>query len=416
MRHYQIFIVILTLLFTCSCEKAGTIPPESRGITSSCVRPIEDALSDLDIFLTALDESVDTKTVVGHKYNKKDVMVFGKKSITSATKSGEETLDIPDSLLYIVNFTDDGYAVLSADSRYPESIHCVVDSGQISMEDFDNAMLLLQGGEIIPESLVVPSLIISASLKGVLPADNGDFPDAPHGDEIKYGPYVLTKWNQERPFNLLCNGNYAGCCAIAVGQIIVANRVAPSMIFDGVACTWNNLCSVKYYTTPNSIGTTSAQNQVAHFIKMLRSSPYCNISGTSGDSIGAKRALQAFRYKNVTRHWGFGSATQESVKNCLSEGHPVYVDGLQPIGSGSGHCWVIDGYYKKWISGAMHDFHHINWGWGGKCDGYYNVHDFDVSSRQFTDGVIDSQTASISDPNACNYNYTWDIWTVTYTL
>ncbi len=64
----------------------------------------------------------------------------------------------------------------------------------------------------------------------------------------------------------------------------------------------------------------------------------------------------------------------------------------------------------------MHDFHHINWGWGGKCDGYYNVHDFDVSSRQFTDGVIDSQTASISDPNACNYNYTWDIWTVTYTL
>ena len=226
----------------------------------------------------------------------------------------------------------------------------------------------------------------------------------------------MTKWNQERPFNLLCNGNYAGCCAIAVGQIIVANRVAPSMIFDGVACTWNNLCSVKYYTTPNSIGTTSAQNQVAHFIKMLRSSPYCNISGTSGDSIGAKRALQAFRYKNVTRHWGFGSATQESVKNCLSEGHPVYVDGLQPIGSGSGHCWVIDGYYKKWISGAMHDFHHINWGWGGKCDGYYNVHDFDVSSRQFTDGVIDSQTASISDPNACNYNYTWDIWTVTYTL
>ena len=416
MRHYQLFVLTITLLFAYSCEKTRTIIPQSEETASSYVRPLEDALSDLDTFLSALDESVDTKTVVGHKYEKEDVMVFGKKSIAPTTKSIEEALDIPDSLLYIVNFTDNGYAVLSGDARYPESIHCVVDSGQISMADSNNAMSLLQEGDIIPESLVVPSLIISASLKGVLPADNGDFPDIPHGNEVKYGPFVLTKWNQQKPFNDLCNGNVAGCCTIAVGQIIVANRVAPSMIFDGVACTWNDLCSVKYYTTPNSIGTTTAQNQVAHFIKMLRSSSYCNISGTSGDSIGAKRALKALGYNNVTRHWGFGSATQESVKNCLSEGHPVYVDGLQPIGSGSGHCWVIDGYYKKWISGAMHDFHHINWGWGGKCDGYYNVHDFDVSSRQFTDGVIDSQTASISDPNAYNDNYTWDIWTVTYTL
>ena len=70
MRHYQLFVLTITLLFAYSCEKTRTIIPQSEETASSYVRPLEDALSDLDTFLSALDESVDTKTVVGHKYEK----------------------------------------------------------------------------------------------------------------------------------------------------------------------------------------------------------------------------------------------------------------------------------------------------------------------------------------------------------
>ena len=417
MRIDYLFAITLVLLFSISCEKRGMISSEKEENTSCNVRPVEDALSDLDMFFLGLNGDADTKSMAVHKYDRKGVTVFGRNSMSLATKSDEEMPNLPDSLLYIVNFTDDGYAVLSADTRYSESIHCVVDSGQISIDDFNNSLsLLLDGNLVIPDSLIVPSIIISASLKGVIPVDNGDFPDAPPGEEIKYGPLVTTKWGQREPFDRFCDGHAAGCCTIAVGQIIVANRIAPSMVFDGVTCSWNNLCSVQNYTYPQGIGTPTAQNQVAHFVKMLRSSSYCNISGSSGDSIGAKRAFEAFGYNNVTRHWGFGSSTQESVKQCLSDGHPVYVDGLQPIGSGDGHCWVIDGYYKKWFTGTFHEFHHINWGWDGIYDGYYNVHDFDVSSRQFADTTIDSHTETLDDSSVYDSNFTWDIWTVTYTL
>ena len=51
---------------------------------------------------------------------------------------------LPDTLIYVVNFDDDGFALLSADRRISSSIIAVVESGSISPDDFNLAESLQQ--------------------------------------------------------------------------------------------------------------------------------------------------------------------------------------------------------------------------------------------------------------------------------
>ena len=48
-----------------------------------------------------------------------------------------DSIIIPDTLVYVVNFDDDGFAVLSADNRISSTIIAVVESGSISIENFN---------------------------------------------------------------------------------------------------------------------------------------------------------------------------------------------------------------------------------------------------------------------------------------
>jgi len=51
------------------------------------------------------------------------------------------------------------------------------------------------------------------------------------------------------------------------------------------------------------------------------------------------------------------------IYNELSSSRPVVYFGYSSVG---GHCFVCDGYDSN-------DFYHINWGWGGRGDGYYKL-------------------------------------------
>lgn len=83
----------------------------------------------------------------------------------------------------------------------------------------------------------------------------------------------------------------------------------------------------------------------------------------------------------VVDHMGFDSVvsvrerdaydTQEDweslLRHALDNGMPLYYQGY---GDGGGHAFVCDGY-------ADDGYFHINWGWGGWCDGYFLVHVMD---------------------------------------
>ena len=72
----------------------------------------------------------------------------------------------------------------------------------------------------------------------------------------------------------------------------------------------------------------------------------------------------------------------EKMKQELVDGRPIYYSASSPKGGGqdaAGHAFVISGYDEK-------DMVHVNWGWGGKDDGYYDIFRLDPGAYAFTDG------------------------------
>ena len=429
---YRIILSFIIFVVASSCSSLFTDRLTEESINQQTI-PLESALKTLDDFLVELERE-STKSPTNHSVI--DVQTLGRNDFILETKQTDCPLPyFPDSLFYLVNFADDGFALLAANTALRSPILALVDKGNILPTDLYESLISLCSKAPISDSVGVDTskriildllwIAVLEDLNGrrieetIVPTKSISIPCIILN---KYGPFLSTKWDQNSPFNDLCDSNAAGCCAIAVAQIVVANRVAPSMVFDGVTCSWTDMESVCHYTSPWNVGLPSAQNQVAHFIKLIRSHDYCRITSDYGNSVGAKRAFKKFGYKNVTRHWGTsGNNTISTIKQCLQNSRPVYVDGVNP-GSIFGHCWVLDGYVKiKYMNPRVNDYvekelFHINWGWNGTYDGYYQLHDYDVSNSWGFDDQIDSLTNSYTSSSVYDENYTWDIWAVTYTL
>ena len=421
-------IIILSFL---GCSKETTDIITKRDIQKEHI-PIETALGYLNDFLAESQRltkgQVKEKTIF-------QIEAFGKKELGIETKSISE--DIPDSLVYIVNFKDgEGFALLSATERLPERIYAITDSGNLHAEDLSRAHRLLQSvgtkadGDSTQVNLgedIVPALLVSATINGITDPwilDPGD--DGPGGgggsptQNIWFGPHVQTKWCQSSPFNNETPNNAAaGCVAIATAQIMVANRLSNTMSFNGKTCYWDDLESVFNYSAPFNAGTTDAQSQVANFVYEIGKPNNCyvrydNNSWAMAD--GAKRTLENYGYTSVTKYTGFNNTNKSRAITMLLYGKPVYLGG-QPSGTiFDGHAWLLDGYclFVTGDPSLQGEYFHINWGWHGAMDGYFNCGVFDATDRVFWDSVIDANTYGMTTSG--NYDYTWTYRMITYDL
>lgn len=370
-----------------------------------------------------------TRSGENRVYDLSSISTFGKDQLHSQTKAVAEDVDIPDTLIYIVPFSDDkGFAVLSASRLLNSSIICVTEDGKsLTAEDFEKAYDFLNEQkndenctdreniqmEEMGESLV-PALLLSSMVRQIQDGPSEYLNESLTKSTIivsQYGPQVLTKWHQRAPFSDLYGGNAVGCCTIAVSQILVSNGSSPNMSFSGKLCTWTTLRSVCNYQTPFYSGSIEAQSQAASFINHVMNKNNLDGTGSSSSSIKAKKVFENFGYTDVVRHWGYGSSTQSAVNTCLKAGLPIYVDGLKSW-STKGHCWIIDGAMVRNENGSEKRYHHINWGWRGLMDGYYTEHVYRVSDRQFYDTTIDANTHTLTTSD--DDNYSWDLWFITY--
>ena len=359
--------------------------------------PLKEALTSLDSFM----DDAGLRIWYGEEktYDLSKISIFGKSQLSPATRAAGEKDNLPDTLIYIVPFSDeDGFAILAANDVLKSTIICVTEKGAMSSSDFEKAYEFLINRSTISSFTDVnkenmedmgDSFVPAIMLSSMILQANGIYIEQEKGESTKstldvsqFGPFVKTKWHQRSPFWNYNGYQAVGCCTVAVGQILVANRYAPSMIFEGKTCTWDDLESVYYYSTPSSSGTSEAQNQAAHFIKYIMNNDNLNGTGNSGSSIKAKRVFENFGYSNVSRHWGY-SAAEDFILITLLSGYPVYADGLKKW-STNGHCWVIDGFFIQ-FQNEVNRYHHINWGWNELWDGYYNEHVYNVANRKFYD-------------------------------
>ena len=214
-------------------------------------------------------------------------------------------------------------------------------------------------------------------------------------------PLIRTQWDQYAPYNLMCpDGNLVdyyevgydannrcvtGCVATAMAQVLYywqcqdgcdAIDSYPIGYYDddwnfmetnrvkGLPATTFKWDKMKTVYTSGEIG--EAADAVAELMR------YCGQAvsmdyGTDGSAAGISPYIMA-------RYFGFGKNARQVVRSLysssvwenmiyqeVSEERPVLYGGSSISG---GHQFIVDGYDGNGLF-------HMNWGWGGKSDGYY---------------------------------------------
>lgn len=293
-----------------------------------------------------------------------------------------------EGLLSVVGYEDGGYAIVTADDLLPEVIGY---STTAYMDDCDN-LNFLWWWNMARESA---QQYVNAGTQFVRQA-----PDSRYKPEV---PQMMsTVWGQLEPFNNMCPLEYniygnsrgrcvVGCVATAATQVMNHYQypVQGTGTYVDVQTTdaWGNPRPIKVdladYTYDYSLmqdtytrGNYDAQEaeevaKLSYSVGVTFGMIYgVDGSGTFLDS-AAVSLKNHFGYDNVKYYNRGYTATNEwmnRIYNEISNGRPVIYGGADDIFmiGGGGHCFVFDGYDA---SGLVH----VNWGWYGSYDGYYDV-------------------------------------------
>lgn len=200
---------------------------------------------------------------------------------------------------------------------------------------------------------------------------------------------IETKWDQEAPYNndiqKDANGNpyLVGCVAIAMTQIMryhkyptvgkgsntySMNGETLSADFSASPYQWDKMLSVYKkgkYTDEEAKAVSELMRQVGISVNMDYKPGF-----SSSNTMSAQNAfINNFGYNpnmnRYTRNYYSEQEWMDMVYKELSEQRPIYYSGNDSKGE-NGHAFVIDGYNAE---GKVH----VNWGWGGFEDGYFDI-------------------------------------------
>lgn len=377
------------------------------------------------------------KNWISQLETKKSLLIQSIKTSSLRSNPDVSQKDENEELVYIVNFDEkDGYAILSADTRIPETVLAIVEDGYCSKKEFSSEGIFLTEEDRQKE--IENFHYYDEEMQNIyvgIQDDNKDknFPkyclieyaensidnhEKEDGNsqtysrktewEIKEQQSALldTKWHQGTPFNDLCpeRRKYllfgdkrtapAGCVPLAVAQILAFHEYPNFFSYGGISVEWKKVKKIWAYNSGNDPYTDAESNKMA--AALLRGiGDWVNIkygySGSMGLPILAKKFFSSNGYSNVKYHSG---KNEDKTLDMLRKGNPVLISGSTR--SFGGHSWIIDGYKMstrdiQTIESSTGNvistktekslLLHCNWGWGGVSDGYYVSGIFDTRSQ-----------------------------------
>ena len=239
-------------------------------------------------------------------------------------------------------------------------------------------------------------------------------------------PLLTTKWDQARPYWDKCpqvknedgeyEPSYTGCVATAMSQVM--------KYYNYPAQTTQVILSYQYgYGTGNMgeyITQTTEDLPVttfdwAHMLDSYNGSEdqvytdavatlmlYVGHAAHMTYALTASGTTDPYIPKAFNNYFDYNAqlvyrsdydqqAWEDMVYQELVAGRPMVYNGR--AGSGGGHSFVCDGY-------EMGDYYHINWGWGGLGNGYFqlaimNPHAAGIGASTSAEGYNIDQTAII---------------------
>lgn len=188
-----------------------------------------------------------------------------------------------------------------------------------------------------------------------------------------------AKWNQMAPFNKYTPNNYVTGCVATAGAIVMKHHGYPakgtgshSYTWKGKTLTANFEHDYDWASMPAKYdGTNDADfDGVARLMADLGVAVEMNYAKDgSGSYIGdLVTALQKYYgYSKLSHLMAIEDVGAEAWNSRLREeidaNRPVLYAASDP--ARGGHAFVIDGYKDESFS--------VNWGWGGYCDGFYQI-------------------------------------------
>ena len=253
-------------------------------------------------------------------------------------------------------------------------------------------------------------------------------------------PMISTKWDQATPYWNECpqfmNSDdeadgyelaYTGCVATAMSQIMKfyeypaqTSQVIPAYSFtysDGnynystvqmpelpiTTFDWAHMKD-SYTGAEDEVYTTAVAHLMLYVGCSIKSQYGVSATGAYTDDIPKGFAQFGYGSKLAYRNDYTQDVWEGMVYDELAAGRPMIYNGT--AGSGGGHSFICDGY-------EYGNYYHINWGWGGMGNGYFqlavlNPHESGIGGSSSAEGynmkqnivynVIPGGTAPVDDP------------------
>lgn len=216
-------------------------------------------------------------------------------------------------------------------------------------------------------------------------------------------PIVKAKWSQEYPYNYYTpysNGKrtFTGCVITAAAQVMSAHRWPKNRPSGGIRgegaqaydyYDWDNMLST--YTNGYTDEQAQAVGVLMRDIGYLSHANYGNTDTKGTECDEGKVWMSIHNYYDYTSRFIEkdilpGGEFLQTVYNELSMGCPVLM-------FGGDHSFLYDGYDENGLV-------HVNWGWAGLYNGYYDINTAAVTGSASTDGqYYEKQVAILMHPN-----------------
>lgn len=290
--------------------------------------------------------------------------------VFSKAKSGDE------AYYYVFTAGENlGYTVVSGDDRLPAIVGYTESGGFDAQRMPDGLAAFMQQYQSFVDNATDEQIAGAMAFKAA----------AKHA---KVDPFMEEKWNQGEPYNNMCPyyapGERAvtGCVATAVAQILHYYKCPVKLQDDipayttfsyGLSMSAISADVQEDYDWANMLNAyvgfeTDAQNNA---VARLMQHVGCSVVMDYGEESGANAYPETF-----TKYFGMDKETvrlldrenydisqwDNILYGEMKAKRPVYYCGQS---TKSGHAFVIHGYDDGLF--------YVNWGWGGRCDGYYDI-------------------------------------------
>lgn len=338
----------------------------------------------------------------------KDVNVYGTGGLGRSTDS--------DTTFYVVNLEDNGgYAVIAAD-RQEQPVLAVTEAGNI--EDIDS--IENPGAKMFFNALKSRSIggnfhpIDSTTIIRPIYDINYEYKTTSSESKKTYGPNADLAWGQDYPEGMYFPNKVAGCGNIAT-VLAMSYFEEPKVVkdFDGsiFEINWSIIKRHKYsgewseYDGCNNMTDGDPHALLArlcYFISKKNKSQY-----KKGQTPTTLENIHS-TFNNLCTTLYISDIVQDVPNGSILLSKGILVVGAKEEKEGVGHAFVIDGYkihtitesvfrrniltaspYWELVSTSIYstEWNHINWGWCGRDNGYYNLRVFKNSDGNYCDDM-----------------------------